>query len=163
MEKLARLILPVICRCPFKWFYPTGEKQNTNTPKYPRYFAEADVIAGDYLLIGKYMPEDMRGKIIFTNTTTEADVEELKRRGVSKLITTTPVFDGRSFGTNVMEAVLVTLLNRRPDQLTAQDYLSKLKELGWTPRVQDLNPNLPPPLSSSRDDLPRRPITRARN
>jgi len=60
---------------------------------------KADVIAGDYLYIDKYMPEDLQGKIILTNTTTSENVEELKKRGVSLLITTTPVIEGRSFGT----------------------------------------------------------------
>lgn len=138
-QRLARLLLPIVVRCPFQWFYPTGEKQEQNTPKFTRYFAEADVIAGDFHLIRRFMPEDIRGKIVLTNTTTAEDVEELKRRGVTLLITTTPVFEGRSFGTNVMEAVLVTLMNKSPDQLTPEDYLSKLKELGWTPRIQELN------------------------
>lgn len=140
IQTLARLTLPIIARCPIDWFYPTGEKQNRNTPKFPRYFAEADVIAGDFPLISRYMPEDLRGKCILTNTTTDADVTELRRRGVHKLITTTPVFEGRSFGTNVMEAVLITLLGKPPERLTAADYFAKLKELGWSPTVQELNP-----------------------
>ncbi len=139
-KKLGYLLLPLLVRLPIEWLYPTGEKQERNTPKYQRYFAEADVIAGDFLLIYKYMPEDLRGKIILTNTTTEANVEELKRRGVHQLITTTPVFEGRSFGTNVMEAVLVALLGKRPEELTPEDYLSKLKALGWTPQIRQLNP-----------------------
>ena len=56
------------------------------------------------------------------------------------LVTTTPVFEGRSFGTNVMEAVLVTLLNRRPEMLTPEDYMNKFRELHWTPSVRELNP-----------------------
>lgn len=139
-KALARLMLPVIVRLPIDWLYPTGEKQDRNTPKHTRYFMQADVIAGDFQYISRYMPEDLRGKIILTNTTTENDVAELTRRGVRQLITTTPVFDGRSFGTNVMEGVLVTLLGKPPEALTAQDYLTKLKELGWTPRIQELNP-----------------------
>jgi hypothetical protein len=139
-KRLARILLPIIVRLPFQWFYPTGEKQNQNSPKFPRIFAEADVIAGDFLLISRYMPDDMHGKIVLTNTTTAEDVDELRRRGVTQLITTTPVFEGRSFGTNVMEAVLITLLGRPPQALTPQDYLSKLKALGWTPNVQQLNP-----------------------
>ncbi|HEV2473412.1 MAG TPA: quinate 5-dehydrogenase, partial [Chthonomonadales bacterium] len=139
-QKVARIVLPVVVQLPFKWVYPTGEKQERNTPKFSRYFNEADVIAGDFHYINKYMPVDMRGKIILTNTTTQADVEVLTRRGAACLITTTPVLDGRSFGTNVMEAVLVVLLNKRPEELTAGDYLAKLKELGWAPQVQELHP-----------------------
>jgi hypothetical protein len=143
LQSLARILLPVVVKLPFKWLYPTGDKQNVNTPKYGKYFAENDIIAGDYLLIKKYMPEDLKGKTILTNTTTEEDVAELKRRGATRLITTTPVLDGRSFGTNVMEGVLVTLLGKRPDQLTPEDYFAKLRELGWTPRIQDLTSDVP--------------------
>jgi len=73
--------------------YPTGSKQLERTPKFVQYFKQADVIAGDYLYIDKYMPEDLQGKIILTNTTTSENVEELKKRGVSLLITTTPVIE----------------------------------------------------------------------
>jgi hypothetical protein len=140
LTTLARLILPVVVRIPQKYVYPTGEKQEHNTPKYGPYFAQSDVIAGDFHYIRRYMPADMQGKIVLTNTTTEADVAELTRRGVSQLITTTPVFEGRSFGTNVMEAVLVTIIGKTPAAITEQDYLDKLKELSWTPQVQQLNP-----------------------
>ena len=139
VKSIARAALPIITRLPFKWLYPTGDKQNENTPKYISFFAEADVISGDFLMIKRYMPEDMIGKIVLTNTTTESDVADLKRRGVHLLITTTPVIDGRSFGTNVMEAVLVALLGKRPEELTPEDYFAKLQELGWEPSVQVLN------------------------
>ena len=140
VQTLAKLMLPVVVRLPFKWLYPVGEKQEKNTPAYGKYFAEADVIAGDFLFISRFMPEDLRGKIVFTNTTTAQDVVELTRRGVTMLITTTPVFEGRSFATNVMEAVLITLLGKRPEALTPEDYFRKLEELGWTPGIQQLNP-----------------------
>ncbi len=34
-------------KLPFKWFYPTGAKQEVRTPKFGKYFAQASVIAGD--------------------------------------------------------------------------------------------------------------------
>jgi len=139
VTRLARLLLPIIVHVPFKYLYPTGEKQETITPKYGNYYANADVIAGDFHLIRRYMPDDLKGKIILTNTTTEADVEALTKRGVSQLITTTPVLSGRSFGTNVMEAVLITLMGRPADKITPDEYLSRLRELGWKPQIQQLN------------------------
>lgn len=140
VKTLSRLLLPIICWFPISWIYPTGEKQEQNTPRFETHFAEADVIAGDYHLIGRYMPQDLKGKIILTNTTTPENVEEFRKRGVHLLITTTPVFDGRSFGTNVMEGVLVSLLGKPPSQLTPEDYFRKLQELDWKPTVQELNP-----------------------
>ena len=139
-QRLGRILLPIAVRLPFKWIYPTGEKQEENTPKYTAYFDAADVIAGDFHFIKRYMPPRLDGKIVLTNTTTDEDAVELRKRGVHLLITTTPVFEGRSFGTNVMEAVLVTLLGGRPEALKPEDYMAKFKELRWKPSVRELNP-----------------------
>jgi len=134
---IARILLPVATRLPFKVLYPTGsEQEKKSVNKYGKYYREADIIAGDYLFIKKYMPEDMSGKVIITNTVTAADVEDMKKRGVALLVTTTPEFDGRSFGTNVMEATCVALLDKDPGTITPEDYLSVLKRLGFKPRVE---------------------------
>ncbi|MBV9850200.1 MAG: quinate 5-dehydrogenase [Armatimonadetes bacterium] len=139
LQRAARLLLPVIVRLPFKWLYPTGEKQNVIVPKWEKFYAEADIIAGDFPFIRRHMPDALPGKTILTNTTRPVDIEELKKRGVARLITTTPEIEGGSFGTNVMEGVLVALSGRKPDQLTADDYMGLLEKLNWQPRVQALS------------------------
>lgn len=137
---LARLILPVVTKMPFKMLYPTGEKQEREPKeKYSKYYHEADIIAGDFLFIKKHMPKDMKGKIVLTNTVTTEDVEDLRRRGVKLLITTTPEFEGRSFGTNVMEATLLAVMKKPADEVTPQDYLDMLKKLDFKPRIEQLN------------------------
>lgn len=140
IRALAPVILPVITRLPFQWFYPTGSKQEVNTPRMIRYFDEADVIAGDWHFIRRYMPERLDGKIILTQSSRAAEVELLRSRGVATLITTTPEIAGDAFATNVMEAVLVAISGRRPEQLTPDDYLGTLKQLGWSPSIRHLNP-----------------------
>lgn len=50
-------------------------------------------------------------------------------------MTTTPEFQGRSFGTNVMEAVLVALLQKPREEISSQDYLDLLRRLDFKPRV----------------------------
>jgi hypothetical protein len=144
-QRVALTVIPYVVKAPFKWLYPTGKKQESVRPKWPYWYRWAEVIAGDFLLIRRHMPDDLAGKIILTNTTTEADHAELKKRGVSKLITTTPVFDGRSFGTNVLEAVLIAAAERKPEDLTEADYLEMLKRLGWEPGVIVLNADPPSP------------------
>jgi hypothetical protein len=139
-QRLARMLLPVIVQAPFKMLYPTGEKQDAVTPKYGDWYRWADVIAGDFLLIRRYMPEDLTGKTILTNTTRKADRAALVERGVKTLITTTPAFNGESFGTNVMEAVLVTAAGKRPEDMTPQEYMGMLDRLGWVPNVDRLQP-----------------------
>lgn len=138
LRLLAKIMIPIVTRFPFEWLYPTGEKQDDRTPKYENYYQWATVIAGDCHYIKKHMPDDMKGKVIVTNTTTPEDVELFKSLGVKYLVTTTPVLDGRSFGTNMMEAALVVISGKeRP--LTWEEYDELLEQLNFEPQIQELN------------------------
>lgn len=139
MNRLARLLLPVITQLPFTWLYPTGKKQDTQQIKFPEHFGWAEVIAGDYLYIGRHMPDRLDGKLILTNTVTSSDIEELKRRGVAILVTTTPNLGGRSFGTNLMEGLIVAAAGKRPEEMTPADYEFWLDRIGFSPRIEYLN------------------------
>ncbi len=138
LERAARMLLPVVGRLPISMLYSTGEDQKNNVPKYESYFHEASVIAGDWLYIRKHMPEDMEGKVIVTNTTTEQDVAFMKSRGVKWLVTTTPVIDGRSFGTNAFEAAMVASagLGRT---LEDQELESLIDRMGLEPSFRELS------------------------
>lgn len=61
----------------------------------------------------------------------------LKARGISKVITTTPDMGGRSFGTNVIEALMVTLLGKPLEEIHPEDYFAMLKEVNMKPGVVD--------------------------
>ncbi|KYO65417.1 quinate 5-dehydrogenase [Thermovenabulum gondwanense] len=139
IDILSRILMPVLSRLPFEMLYPTGKKQEVNSVKYRKFFDNAEIIAGDFLYIKRYMPPDLSGKIIITNTVTKEDVETLKNRGLKMLVTTTPELQGRSFGTNVMEAVLVSLLNKKIEEITSQDYEKLLEKIGFLPRIEVLN------------------------
>lgn len=139
LDKIASIIAPIACRLPFEMLYPTGKEQNKGTSrvgKIDRFFYEADIIAGDFHYIRQYMPGGMQGKMIVTNTVTNEDVEWLKKCGIRTLVTSTPNLGGRSFGTNVIEAVLVALIGKSIDDITGEDYLSMLKEIDFKPRVE---------------------------
>ena len=136
---LSFIIVPIVVRLPFEMIYPTGDKQlKIDSKKYERFYKEADIIAGDYLFIKKYMPERLDGKIIVTNTVTQEDVEMMKEKGVKMLITTTPNINGRSFGTNVMEGVLVAIAGKKQEEMTPQDYDELLDKIGFEPRIEYL-------------------------
>ncbi|HEY1883852.1 MAG TPA: hypothetical protein VGG51_12515 [Candidatus Cybelea sp.] len=140
-EALAEKYLPDACKLPFQFFYPTGKKQEKPPePKYPRYYEEAEIIAGDFHFMRQFMPERLDGKIVLTNTVTERDVDELAARGVKTLITTTPELAGRSFGTNVLEAALLALLGKKWSDVVPADYERLLRELALRPRVVELGP-----------------------
>ena len=135
-EELAEKYLPDACKLPFQFFYPTGKKQEKPPePKYPQYYEQAEIIAGDFHFMRQFMPERLDGKIVLTNTVTQGNVEELAARGVSMLITTTPEIGGRSFGTNVLEAALLALLGKRWSDVVPADYERLLRALRLKPRV----------------------------
>ena len=112
LQILARMLLPVITKLPINLLYPTGDAQNqgkTLSPFYRKVYGEAEVLAGDWHFIRRYLPEQITGKIILTNTTTAQDTELLRQRGAKLLATTTPRLGGRSVATNVLEAAFVAV------------------------------------------------------
>lgn len=138
LKILAALLMPVAGHLPFEWVYPTGEKQEKRIPKWGKYYQWATVIAGDCHYIKRHMPDRLQNKVIATNTTTPEDVELFRQAGVKYLVTSTPVLEGRSFGTNMMEAALVAVSGKgRP---LSRDELNRLlDQLGFEPQLQELN------------------------
>jgi len=138
LKTLAALLMPVAGRLPFAWIYPTGEKQEERKPKHTDIFQWATVTAGDCHYIKRYMPDDMKGKVVVTNTTTPEDIELFRKVGVKYLITTTPVLEGRSFGTNMMESALIAISGKKRP-LTDAEYSDLLAQLKFEPQIQELN------------------------
>jgi len=138
IKVMAALLMPIASRLPFSWVYPTGEKQEERAPKHGKIFRWATVTAGDCHYIKRYMPDDMTGKVIVTNTTTSEDVGFFRQSGVKFLVTTTPVLEGRSFGTNLMEAALIAISNKNRG-LTKDETNELLNQLDFQPQLQELN------------------------
>lgn len=135
---LANILLPVITQLPFKWFYPTGAKQEERKPSFGKFFADRTVICGDSLYILRYAPDSMPGATIITQSVRKANIEWFQKAGVRQIITTTPVIGGETFATNVMEAALVASLGLKPEQITEQTMIDALHRLEWTPNVLNL-------------------------
>lgn len=140
LDKIASIIAPIACRLPFEMLYPTGKSQNkeaNKAGKIDKFFYEADIIAGDFHYIRQYMPSGLKGKMVVTNTVTKEDIEWLEECGIHTLVTSTPEIEGRSFGTNVIEALLVALIGKDIEKITSEDYLRVLKEINFKPRVEN--------------------------
>jgi hypothetical protein len=137
---LAKLLLPVITQLPIQWLYPTGAEQELRSPKFESEYRRATVIAGDWHFIRRFAPGNLIGKTVLTQTVRSNDIELLRSMGVSRLITTTPMIDGETFATNVMEALLVAHLNKNQDQIRPDEFFELLDAIGWGPSVLELNP-----------------------
>jgi hypothetical protein len=138
VKRLAAIMLPIFGRLPFEWVYPLGEKQEIRTPKYEKYYQWASVIAGDCQYVKRHIPDRLEGKVVATNTTTTEDVELFRQVGIKYLVTSTPVLDGRSFGTNMMEAALIAAAGKGR-KLTHVELSAILDQIGYQPQLQELN------------------------
>jgi hypothetical protein len=137
LKTLASILMPIVGRVPFEWVYPTGEKQESRDPKWEDYYQWGTVIAGDCHYIKRHMPYRLDGKVIVTNTTTSDDVKLFKEAGCKYLVTSTPVLEGRSFGTNMMEAALIAASGKER-KLTRQELNQLLDQLDLEPQLQEL-------------------------
>ncbi len=134
----AKALLPLVTELPISWLYPTGSKQDADEKNtFSRFYAWADVIAGDWHFIRRYLPERVDSKVFLTNTTTAGNVELLRERGALRLITTTPRFDERSVATNVLEAALVALAGKFP--LSHAEYNALTSQMDLKVEVLELN------------------------
>lgn len=140
LDRVGKALLPLICRLPIKMLYPTGSKQEEqkSAKKATRFLEEAEILTGDFHYIRRYLPEKLDGKVIISNTVTRTDRELLAERGASWLVTASPELGGRSFATNILDALVVAVSGRRPEELTAADYEDHLKKLSLYPRVENL-------------------------
>ncbi len=132
--RVLRLLMPVVSYFPMRLlFYGSGGE--APAPKFERYWAQAELLAGDFMFMKKHLPPPLLlGKVIVSNTTTEANVAFLQRHGARLLITTTPRYQGRSFGTNMMEAALTAYAGKgRP--LTLAELQHLIEELDLRPTV----------------------------
>lgn len=138
LQRLARIILPIARLLPISWVYPTGKQQETRVARAPQYYHWAEVIAGDGHLIRRFLPDRMEGQTVITQTVRRHQLEVLRQCGIGRVITTTPVFNGQSFATNVMEGVLLTIVRERGQEPTMERYVALLAELGWQPGILEL-------------------------
>jgi hypothetical protein len=65
-------------------------------------------------------------------------VELFRQAGVKYLVTTTPNLNGRTFGTNMMEAALIAA-SGKGRKLTNAELLAYIDELKFEPTIQKLN------------------------
>jgi hypothetical protein len=137
-KRVARFLMPFMSYLPLSMILPPGVEGEKHKPKAERLWREADLIVGDMHYIYTYSPPDLDDKTVITNTTTPANIELLRERGVKTVVTTSPRYDGRSFGINTMEAALTAYAGLgRP--LTDGELNTLVDEIGLKPWVQSLN------------------------
>jgi len=96
---------------------------------------KADVIAATYEEVENFSLEELGGKTLLTSTVSEERLESLKKKGVNMVVDISPQLFDVSVGVNVIEAMILAALNKKPGELTQDDYLEILTTLDAEPRI----------------------------
>ncbi len=139
LQRISRRLVREIVKLPVRMLYPTGAAQEmAPEARFPEAYAESRLIAGDFHLIRRHLPAHLEGQAILTNTTTWQDRADLARRGARWLFTTTPLLEGRSYGTNALEAAMIAVLGRPAGGLAPADFEGLLDAIDYRPEIVDL-------------------------
>jgi predicted amino acid dehydrogenase len=142
LEQAAAPTLEQLKDFPFRRLLPLDGQPHT--PRAPKPFEWADVLAGDIGAIRRYAPARLDHKTVVVEYATEADVTDLRQRGVSILVTLMPALDERGelgrWSAAVIEGLLVALRPNPQLPLTENTYLDLIADLDWMPCIRYLRP-----------------------
>ena len=142
LDQVAGPTLEQLKDAPFRRIVP--QPGVPGTPRAVRPFTWADVLVGDIGAILRYAPEKLAHKIVVVNSASEADLEDLRRRGVSLVVCLIPDLDDsarrRGWGDATVEAVLVALRPERSAPLSEDTYLDLIANIDWKPDIRYLQP-----------------------
>jgi len=107
-------------------------------------FQWADLIAGDIGAIRRYAPDLLKHKTVVVEYANAEDLEDLKQRGVSIVVTLMPSLNPKNnlgqWPAAVVEAVLVALRRDTSLPLNEDTYLDLMADIQWTPGIRYLQP-----------------------
>ena len=142
LAQAAPLTLEQLKDAPFRRIFPQAGEPGT--PRHKEAFEWADVLAGDVAAIRRYAPRYLAHKTVVAEWATLDDLEDLRRRGVSIVVTMMPsLMAGESLGrwsAAAVEAALVAVRAHADTPLTEDTYLDLLGDLNWTPAIEYLQP-----------------------
>ncbi|MDX1588943.1 MAG: dehydrogenase [Oleiphilaceae bacterium] len=97
--------------------------------------ANADVIAARYDELQDFGLEELGGKTVLTASISDERLKDLGDRGVNTVIDYTPQLFNETVGVNVVQAMIIAALERSPSEITHDDYLDIITNLGIEPRI----------------------------
>jgi predicted amino acid dehydrogenase len=151
LELYAATTLPITALLPYRLLHPVALGLEGHNARAERLFNWAQVIAGDFAFIRRFAPTNLQGKAIVTDDPSPEEIEDLRTRGVTTLVTMHPPLTDsegapcpRPFvATDVLEAIIVAIQegSRQPGEAEALDFIAAAN---WGPTVQHLNPSPKP-------------------
>ena len=142
LEQAAAPTLEDLKDAPFRRLHPEAGAPGHERSSEP--FEWADVIAGDIGAIRRYAPETLKRKTVVVECAEQGDLDDLRKRGVSIVVTLMPSLNPEEplseWSAAVVEAVLVALRRDPSQPLTEDTYLDLMADIQWTPGIRYLQP-----------------------
>jgi predicted amino acid dehydrogenase len=144
LDQAANPTLDQLKDAPFRRLTPQAGKPGT--PRSADPFKWADLLAGDMGAIRRYAPNDLKRKTIVVESANQADLDDLRQRGVSIVVTLMPSLENPRGGLGrwsaaTIEAVLAALRSNTDLPLNENTYMDMVADLEWTPSVSYLQAN----------------------
>jgi predicted amino acid dehydrogenase len=143
LDQMASPTLEQLKNAPFRRVFP--QPGRPGSPRADKPFRWADLLAGDIGAIRRYAPARLAHKTVVVNAASEADLDDLRQRGVSIAVVMIPDLAAsghrRGWGEATIEAALACL---RPDPsaaLSEDTYLDVIANLDWKPDIRYLQPS----------------------
>ncbi|BAM00614.1 MULTISPECIES: serine carboxypeptidase [Caldilinea] len=142
LDQAAAPTLEQLKDAPFRRLLPQpGEAGRTRSAEP---FRSADVIAGDIGAIRRYAPKRLDHKTVVVEWAEQADLDDLRQRGVSIVVTLMPSLDpaddlGR-WSAATIEAALAALRRNQNQPLNEDTYLDLMADIHWSPAIRYLQP-----------------------
>lgn len=142
LDQAAPRTLDQLRDAPFRRLLPqVGEP---GMPRAAEAFKWADILAGDISAIRRYAPAELKRKTVVVEWADEEDLDDLRQRGASIVVTMMPSLDGPGelgrWSAATIEAVLVALRDDPSGPMTEDTYLDLLADLDWQPAIRYLQP-----------------------
>jgi predicted amino acid dehydrogenase len=140
LSQAANFTLDQLCDAPFRRITP--QPGTPGTPRAEAAFQWADILVGDIGAIRRYAPARLAHKTVVVDSASQADLDDLRQRGVSIAVTLLPYLGTeeprRGLGDAAAEAVLVALRPEPDSPLTEDTYLDLIANLDWKPDIRYL-------------------------
>ncbi len=140
LEQVAAPTLEQLAQLPFKRVHALVGIPHAHRAASP--FTHADVLVGDIGAIRRYAPHELKRKTIVVEYATEEDIDDLRARGASIIVTLMPGLGERGalgdLPASVMEAIFVACRAHADMPLTEDTYLDLMAGLDWTPHIRYL-------------------------
>jgi predicted amino acid dehydrogenase len=95
----------------------------------------ASVVVAPLWQLEQHTIEELGGKVVLTSSVTDEALAKLRNEGVDVVIDRVPQLLERPVEPDVLDAMILALLDRKPSQVTYDDYLEIFEGLRFEPRV----------------------------